>query len=99
MQGAVSRLQGSPTERGVGQFRQLLADRWQQPLVGHDQRLRGRDQVAEPIDRLPDHRLLAHQREQLLGHVGPAGGPESRAGAAGHDDCVEHGGVLVTGER
>ena len=97
MQGAVSRLQGSPTKRRVGQLGQLLADRGQQPLVGDDQRLLGRDQVAEPIDRLPEHRLLADQREQLLGHVGPAGGPESRAGAAGHDDCVKHGGV--TGDR
>ena len=47
-------------------------------------------QVAEPIDGLPQHGLLAHQGEQLLGHVGAAGRPESSAGAAGHDNCVKH---------
>ena len=35
---------------------------------------------------------FADEREKLLGRVGPARRPESSAGAAGHDDGVEHGG-------
>ena len=94
MQGAVSRLQGSPTSDAAGSSGSCSRIGGDEPLVGDDQRLLGRHEVAEAVDRLAQHRLLAHQGEQLLGRGGAAGRPESRAGAAGHDDCVEHGRIV-----
>ena len=67
MQGAVSRLQGSPTTACGGQLGQLLAHGVDEPLVGDDQPPLGRHQVAQPIDRLAEHRLLADQASSCLG--------------------------------
>ena len=79
-------------ERRGGQLRHLLGDLRDEPLIGDDQRLRRRDEVAQPIDGLTQHRLLADQGEQLLGMIDATGGPEPSSGPAGHDDGVEHRG-------
>ncbi len=97
MHGAVSRLHGSPTIAAAGSsgncWRTAATSRsfvtTSRRSVGH--------QVAQSIERLAEHRCLAHQPQQLLRRVVPARGPESGAGAAGHDDRVEHGRVESRG--
>jgi hypothetical protein len=69
---------------------QLLSNRINQPAIGDYHPPFGRHQIAEPIDSLTDHRLAAHQFEQLFRRIVPAGGPKASAGAAGHDDRVKH---------
>ena len=49
------------------QFGQLLAERLDQPSVGHDQHALGRDQAGQAIDRRLNHGPRAHQLKQLLG--------------------------------
>ena len=77
----------------VRQLGQLLAHRRDKALVCEDQSAFVRHQIAQSVNRLAEHRRFAHQLQQLLRRVVAAGRPESRAGAAGHDDSVKHGKV------
>ena len=91
MQGAVSRLQGSPTIAAAGSSGSCLPTASTSRLLVTTIRRSLRHQVAEAIEGLAEHRGFADELQQLLGRVVAARGPESGAGAAGHDDCVEHG--------
>ena len=67
MQGAVSRLHGSPTIEVGGQLGQLLLNRVDEALISDNERLLGCDQAVEPIDRLADHGRVADELQELFG--------------------------------
>ena len=83
-------LAGFADEAGVGHGGKLAADGVEQPGGSDDHGPLGRHEPGEPVDGVFEQRLLAGQRQELLGQGRPAGGPEARAGSAGHHDRVQH---------
>ena len=69
MHGAVSRLHGSPTTAAAGSSGNCSRTAVDQPLVRDDHPPLVRHQIAQPIDRLAEHRRVADQPQQLLGRV------------------------------
>jgi hypothetical protein len=59
--------------------------------VGQHEDMRGRHRVAEPLDRLLQHRAPGEQFQELLGPGLPAVGPEAFPAAAGQDEDVKRG--------
>src|SRR5450759_2339555 len=70
-------------------FRKLTQDGGTQVVIGDDPETAGRGHGCEARDGLLDHRVLAVEREQLLGAALAAQRPEARASAAGENYGIE----------
>ena len=82
-----------------GQVGQELAHAVGLVGAGHDQRVLRVHQALQPPHGLRQQGLGAADRQELLRQGAPAGGPEARAGAAGHDHGVDVGRGHLAGDK
>ena len=74
---------------GTRQVGKLAARGGHERVRRDDEYPLGRHQAGETVHRLPDERLAAEDREELLRPIGRRKRPEAFAAAAGKDDRVE----------
>jgi hypothetical protein len=55
-------------------------------FCGYNPHILGRNETVEPLDRLPDQGIFAHDLEHLLGAGLPAQRPKTSARATGEDN-------------
>ena len=81
---------GFTNDRCSRQFRKLLCYFFDQSLTCYDQNLFERYQPFKAITCRLDHRSVSCNGNQLFGKICATLRPEPRAGATGHNDCVNH---------
>ena len=72
------------------QFRKLPTSLHRMSGVGHDPGGISSRQLATATNRLLNERMLAKEREELLGEFLPAHRPESRSAATRHHNRMKH---------